>query len=91
MRMTSAIAIYFIIWWLVLFMVLPFGVRNAHESGESVEQGNEAGAPVNPRLWRKALYTTILASIVFALVYGTITRGWINFDDIPFLGNIPRG
>ena len=36
MSLVSAIAIYFIIWWVCLFVVLPFGVRNAHEAGEVV-------------------------------------------------------
>ena len=85
MRATSAIAIYFIIWWLVLFLVLPWGVRNAEEAGDRVEAGNEAGAPVNPRLLRKAAYTTVLATIVFAAVYATITQGWITLDSFSFL------
>ena len=91
MKTTSAIAIYFIVWWLCLFMVLPFGVKNAHETGEAVEGGNEAGAPVNPMLWKKALATTILASIVFVAIYGQVTYGWIAFEDLPFIGSLPRG
>jgi predicted secreted protein len=85
MKITSAIAIYFIIWWLVLFLVLPFGIKNADEAGEPVAPGNEAGAPVKPALLRKVLYTTLLASVVFALVYGTVTRGWLTLDSFPFL------
>jgi predicted secreted protein len=84
MRLTSAIAIYFIIWWAVLFAVLPWGIRSAHEAGEPVEPGNEPGAPVNPNLGRKALITTIIASIVFALVYGIITQNWLTLDDVSF-------
>ena len=61
MSIASAIAIYFIVWWLCLFVVLPFGVRNAHEAGEAVEQGNEAGAPVRPLMRQKVLATTVLA------------------------------
>jgi len=89
MRLTSAIAVYFIVWWVTLFVVLPWGVRNPHESGEPVGEGNEPGAPVNPQLLRKALITTILASAIFALIYATITRGWIGFEDIPFLDRMP--
>ncbi|MFN4144117.1 DUF1467 family protein [Aestuariivirga sp.] len=89
MSLASAVAIYFIVWWVCLFAVLPFGVRNAHEAGESVDQGNEAGAPVNPMLWRKVLATTILASIVFALIWGQMSYGWIGFEDVPFLKNMP--
>ena len=86
MSTTSAIAVYFLIWWLCLFAVLPWGVKNADEAGTKVGEGHEAGAPINPMLWRKALATTILATVVFALAYGTITSGWIGLDDIPFLG-----
>ncbi len=39
MSLASALAIYFIIWWLVLFLVLPFGIRNAHESGRGGGRG----------------------------------------------------
>jgi predicted secreted protein len=77
-RITSAIAIYFIIWWVTLFAVLPFGVRNAHEAGEKVEPGHEAGAPVNPQLGKKALITTVVATALFVAVYLIITSGWVS-------------
>ena len=89
MSLPSALAIYFIIWWLVLFLVLPFGIRNAHESGEAVEEGNEPGAPVNPRLVRKAIITTILATVVFAVFYLLQTRGLLNLDTLPFYNTMP--
>ena len=57
MKIGSMIAIYFVIWWTVLFAVLPFGIRNAHEAGEKVELGNDAGAPVTLHLGKKVLIT----------------------------------
>jgi predicted secreted protein len=84
MRLTSAIAIYFIIWWLVLFLVLPWGIRNPHEAGEQVEAGHEPGAPVDPQLGRKAILTTVVATVVFALVYAIIVQNWITLDDLRF-------
>jgi predicted secreted protein len=90
MNPISAIAIYFIIWWLVLFIILPIGVRNAHEVGEIVEEGNDAGAPVNPQLIKKAVLTTVLATIVFAFFIVVIRGGMISFDNIPFLGSLPK-
>ena len=66
MSITSAIAIFFITWWVCLFVVLPWGVRNSHEAGEAVAEGHEAGAPVRPMMWRKVAITTVLASVVFA-------------------------
>lgn len=90
MSLASGIAIYFIVWWVCLFAVLPWGVRNAHEAGEAVEHGNEAGAPVNPMLLRKVTATTVLATIVFALIYGQMVYGWVGFEDIPFLADMPH-
>lgn len=89
MSLVTGIAIYFIVWWVCLFVVLPFGIRNAHEVGEVVEQGNDAGAPVKPMLRLKLLATTVLACLVFAGIWGQMTYGWIGFDDIPFLKNMP--
>ncbi|MGH6769527.1 MAG: DUF1467 family protein [Xanthobacteraceae bacterium] len=71
MALSTTIAIYFIIWWVALFVVLPWGVRSQAESGD-VLQGSDPGAPAVPRLWLKLVWTTIVASVVFAfaaLVY----------------------
>ena len=89
MNLASAIAIYFIIWWLVLFLVLPFGIRNAHDTGETVEAGNEPGAPVKPRLLQKALITTLLATVVFAIFYLAQTRGFLSLESLPFYNSLP--
>jgi len=64
----SSIAIFFVIWWLCLFVVLPFGVKSQHESGNIVP-GSDPGAPQQPLLLRRALATTLLAVIVFSGVY----------------------
>jgi len=85
MKTFSAIAIYFIIWWLMLILVLPWGVKNAHEAGVEVEEGHDAGAPVHHHLLIKALATTVLASIVFAFVYWIATTHPFSLDDIPFM------
>jgi predicted secreted protein len=74
MKLASALAIYFVIWWTVLFAVLPFGVRNSHEAGETVQEGHEAGAPVVHGLAKKFLITTVIAAIVFAALYWAIVN-----------------
>jgi len=62
-----ALAIFFTTWFIVLFAVLPFGVRSQHEAGDMVE-GTDPGAPVAPKLWWKALWTTVVTAIVFGLI-----------------------
>ncbi|SIQ50886.1 MULTISPECIES: DUF1467 family protein [unclassified Bosea (in: a-proteobacteria)] len=75
MSIASALAVYFIIWWTVLFAVLPFGVRSQHEAG-AIAEGTEPGAPVLPGLLRKAAITSLIAAVIFAFVW----YGWSNFD-----------
>jgi predicted secreted protein len=62
----TAIAIYFIIWWTVLFAVLPWGIRSQEESGPVVP-GTDPGAPAIPRLVAKLIGTTVVAGVIFAL------------------------
>jgi predicted secreted protein len=76
MKIGTAIAIYFVVWWIVLFAILPLGVRNAHEAGETVLEGNEPGAPVQHQMGKKALITTVVAGVIFAMIYFAIQYGW---------------
>ena len=68
MSVATAIAIYFVLWWIVLFAVLPWGVRSQEESGQ-VSKGTDPGAPAIPRLTRKLMWTTAVAAVVFMLGY----------------------
>jgi predicted secreted protein len=88
MSLATAIAIYFLIWWLVLFAVLPWGVRSQHEEGE-VAPGSDPGAPVIPKLRRKLLWTTIVAGLVFALWYVVYTYRLIALDDLAAMLGLP--
>ncbi|MBM6595781.1 DUF1467 family protein [Microvirga pudoricolor] len=67
LRVTGASALYFVIWWIALFAVLPFGVRSQHESGEIIS-GTEPGAPSVPALREKALWTTLVSSPILVFV-----------------------
>jgi predicted secreted protein len=67
MSAPMSVAVFFTIWWIVLFAVLPFGVRSAHEAGSTdLPAGADAGAPVAPMLARKALWTTLISALLFA-------------------------
>jgi predicted secreted protein len=67
LRISGGLALYFVIWWILLFAVLPFGVRSQAESGEVV-RGSEPGAPALPALREKAIWTTLVASVVLVVV-----------------------
>ncbi len=79
MGITSGIVVYVIAWWLIFFMALPIGVRPPHEAGEAVEAGHEPGAPVKPRIWMKALAATILAGILWLIMFFVLEADIISF------------
>jgi predicted secreted protein len=89
MSLATAIAIYFIIWWTVLFAVLPWGVRSQEESG-AVSKGTDPGAPAIPHLRRKLIWTTVVAAIVFALCYFIYAYRLIAIDDLAALLGMSR-
>ena len=89
MSLPTSIAIYFIIWWVVLFAVLPWGVRSQQEHG-AITPGSDPGAPASPGLKRKLVWTTIVAGIVFALWYVVYTYRLIALDDLAALLGVPR-
>ena len=91
MTLESSIAVYFVVWWTCLFIILPMGVRNAHEAGVNLEPGYDTGAPVNPMMWRKIWLTTVLSFVVFGVIWSQAKFGWIRFEDIPFMKYVPTG
>jgi predicted secreted protein len=82
--LTTAVAIYFIIWWVVLFTVLPWGIRSQHESGDVIP-GSDPGAPVIPRLGAKLLWTTAVATAVFAAFAAVYLNRLVTLDDLATL------
>jgi predicted secreted protein len=84
MTLAFSIAIYLLIWWVVLFAMLPIGVRTQADEGK-VAPGTAESAPLAPRLLLKMLATTVISAIVFAAVYAVVELHVISLDDIPFL------
>jgi predicted secreted protein len=76
---STAFAIYFVIWWVVLFLALPFGVRSQHEDGESVP-GTDPGAPIATRMGPKLIWTTIISAVIFALAWLAYNAGYLNVE-----------
>jgi len=76
MQLTSFLAIFFVVWWLCLFLVLPFKVRNQVDEGAHI-QGTEPGAPVIFRFWPKLIWTTLLAIPLTALILWLLSSEWL--------------
>jgi predicted secreted protein len=69
LTVSGAIALYFVIWWTLLFAVLPFGIRSQADAG-AIAAGSEPGAPSAPRLCEKAVWTTLVSAAVLVLAAG---------------------
>lgn len=90
MALTSTLAIYFILWWVTLFVVLPWGNRSAHEAGQDSLPGHAASAPLQPNLGRKFIATTVISAVLFAIGYAVVSSELITLDSIPYLPPLER-
>ena len=78
-QISTAIAIYFVIWWIALFLTLPFGVRSQHEDGSGAP-GTDPGAPIATQMGRKLIWTTIISAVIFALAMLAYNAGYLSID-----------
>ncbi len=78
MGITGSIIIYVIIWWIVFFSVLPFGIQSNKEAFRDSLEGSDPGAPKNPKIAKKFLITTIITSILFVVIYYMTNIGLLN-------------
>ncbi len=81
MQIGSAVALYFVIWWLTLFAVLPFGVRSQHEAGE-VMAGSDPGAPTMVRVLRVVVLNSVVSLVVLALFWIVYVENWFGLSII---------
>ena len=84
MTLFFAVSMYLVIWWIVLFVMLPISVRTSEEAGEKPSPGNAESAPHLPHLLQKMVATTVVSSLVFAALYAIIALHVITLDQIPF-------
>lgn len=77
MGLTTGILVYAIIWWLVIFMVLPWGNRPI--DAEDVAKGQASSAPQKPRIVLKLAINTVIAGVIFFGVYQVIVHDLVSF------------
>jgi predicted secreted protein len=85
---STAFAIYFVIWWVTLFLTLPFGVRSQHEDGEG-EPGTDPGAPVLTRMGPKLIWTTVLSAIFYGIGAWAYQAGYLSVERLSKLMGFP--
>lgn len=87
MGITSAIVLFAVIWFMVLFVVLPLGLQTQSEAGEVVP-GTPGSAPANLDLKRKIKQTSFWAVIIWVIVTGVVLSGLITVRDLDWFNRM---
>ena len=80
MDWATGIMVYLVIWWIMLFAVLPWGVRAQDEA--DAPPGTDPGAPAVPYLLAKLGWTTLVAAVVWAICAAVYIKGWVTLDGL---------
>ena len=82
MTWVSVAAVYFILWWIVLFATLPFGLKTQDEE-EDVTLGTVSSAPGGSHMLRAVVRTTIISALILAGFYLLTKELGLGIDDLP--------
>ncbi len=83
MNISAAIVLYAVVWFMTLFVILPLRLTTQDEAG-NVVPGTPASAPENPRIKRRMIIVTIVATVVWALICAVIVSGVLSLENLGF-------
>jgi len=78
---TGSIIVYVLIWWIIFFSVLPVGIQSNKEKFKEKIEGVDPGAPINPKIGKKFLITTLITSIIFIVIYYLVEFNLLNLRE----------
>tara|TARA_Y100000022_G_scaffold17770_1_gene13614 strand:- start:3675 stop:3920 length:246 start_codon:yes stop_codon:yes gene_type:complete len=79
LSITGSIVIYVIIWWIVFFSLLPLDVNREKKE---IIRGSDSGAPENPKILKKFIYSTLITSIIFIFIYMLVKYEYLNIRNL---------
>ncbi len=82
MGITGSIIVYVMIWWIIFFSVLPTGIQSNKEPFREKIEGEDPGAPENPKIAKKFFITTIITSIIFIVIYYLVKIDFLNLREL---------
>lgn len=88
MGVTSGIVLFAVLWFLTFLTVIPIRLRTQGDVGEVVP-GTHASSPEVHNLKKKAIITTIVAAILWAIIATIIITGTITVRDIDWRHLMP--
>jgi len=78
MGITGSIIVYVMIWWIIFFSLLPVGIQSNKQVFKEKIGGMDPGAPKNPKIGKKFLVTTLITTIIFAVIYYLVEIDLLN-------------
>ena len=81
MGVTGSIIVYVLIWWIIFFSMLPVGIQSNKEKFKEKIEGVDPGAPINPKIGKKFLITTLITSIIFIVIYYLVEFNLLNLRE----------
>jgi predicted secreted protein len=78
---TGSIIVYVLIWWIIFFSVLPIGIQSNKDKFKEKIDGMDPGAPINPKIAKKFLITTIITSIIYIVIYYLVKFNLLNLRE----------
>ena len=81
MGITGSIIVYVMIWWIIFFSVLPIGIQSNKEVFKEKIGGTDPGAPKNPEIAKKFFFTTLITTIIFAVIYYLVKIDLLNLRE----------
>ena len=81
MGITGSIIVYVLIWWIIFFSVLPVGIQSNKEKFKEKIDGIDPGAPINHKIGKKFLITTLITSIIFIVIYYLVELNLLNLRE----------
>ena len=81
MSITGSIVLYVIIWWIIFFSALPIGIKHYDKPFKNNLEGIDPGAPKNPNILKKFLYTTLITTVIFIGIYYIVVNDHFNLRE----------
>tara|TARA_B100001094_G_scaffold305034_1_gene334513 strand:- start:500 stop:754 length:255 start_codon:yes stop_codon:yes gene_type:complete len=81
MSITGSLVTYVCIWWIVFFSILPVGIKSERRQFKESIGGNDPGAPKNPKILSKFIYSTLITTIIFLGIYYMVKYNYFNLRE----------
>ena len=81
MSITGSLVNYVCIWWIVFFSILPVGIKSERRQFKESIGGNDPGAPKNPKILSKFIFSTLITTIIFLGIYYMVKYNYFNLRE----------